>query len=962
MHACEGPSDVFDQPAASAGEDTQPLPPPEAQPAEHEMQTVLTRFSRRFEGDFRPLLTPLERVSRSLESAELPPRLHTVLPTLRDLHHQLQMLVDKVAQQQAYVLIFGPLKSGKSTFMNSLCSTYVSEVTSLPAYPCLVSVSNGQDNLSVVTRYDGTRTTFTDTKGLHDMVLRAHGELVRRIREIESGGQQFDPALHMPEAIRRIDAKLPTPVLAESGAVLVDTPGLYSRMKFGYDRMTRDFRHAAACAIFVVKTDNLFLEQVFHEFNELLELFSRVFLVVNLDTTKKDLSADGQLVPSLERSNPQAIIEAFRDLTMSAPLKAAADAGRLNIYPLDLLGSASRRIRQARGEPPSPAELLEEQGDGRFESLVADLTEYLNSNEYLREFLGDSLRRASGLVGEMGDLVEHEALRDLSAQLTALRDEHARAAAQVEALDRLAGQDFAHRAESLQESLLAGAVRQAQEIRDDVSTAISHTVDGWFQDDSSLKSLREGRLEELLNSARDRLVDYVHSELQRQVASPSGGLSLADNCLADLRNVALDAQAAATTVLGEDVGEPDLPQLKSSLETPQIPIRKLFWDYVLLRSRASVRQRVLGPPENPARPIPVQVKVSRLGDAARQKMKELAVNQLETVLETISRYNPEQTVQAYAHRLAARLNEQIARLRDEMTARKADLARKLGEVEHVLSDVHVLDEHVQQAEQDLNDMREEFLNPTPTAQISQAEPPVDQAGPQIAQAGPPADQAEPPPELDEVQVQDTAPAADEPDYYPQAVVPVDAEEQPEGEPPVSDNEKTRPQPANLIGDEEDQAEDDQEESLTAREDLGLVQPDEEDLPATESAGVEIEDRPAEPAAVDLQDRPAEPAGDDVPEVRPGPLPWEQEETAEQTPPEPPAVGADEDDDRPAFLLDRPGDEAGDDEPPLALEDDAIEDERLTPPADRENEPQGEYESEQGDDLPFKLSDPDEERQ
>ena len=48
--------------------------------------------------------------------------------------------------------------------------------------------------------------------------------------------------------------------------------------------MTRDFRNAAACAIFVVKSDTLFLEQVFTEFEQLLELFRRIFLVVNVDS------------------------------------------------------------------------------------------------------------------------------------------------------------------------------------------------------------------------------------------------------------------------------------------------------------------------------------------------------------------------------------------------------------------------------------------------------------------------------------------------------------------------------------------------------------------------------------------------------------------------------------------------------------------------------------------------------
>ena len=127
-------------------------------------------------------------------------------------------------------------------------------------------------------------------------------------------------------------------------------------MKFGYDQMTREFRDTASCAIFVVKTDNLFLEQVFEEFQSLLELFSRIFLVVNVDTTKMDLRPDGSLAPSLEREDPVRVIEAFETLAMSAPLKNAVDEGRLRIYPVDLLRAASTRLQSQLESDQSQSE------------------------------------------------------------------------------------------------------------------------------------------------------------------------------------------------------------------------------------------------------------------------------------------------------------------------------------------------------------------------------------------------------------------------------------------------------------------------------------------------------------------------------------------------------------------------------------------------------------------------------
>jgi hypothetical protein len=84
-------------------------------------------------------------------------------------------------------------------------------------------------------------------------------------------------------------------------------------MNFGYDVLTKEFRDSAACAVFVVKTDNLFLEQVFAEFTQLLDLFSRIFLVINVDSNKRDLQPDGSLQPSAESIEPERIIDAVHD-------------------------------------------------------------------------------------------------------------------------------------------------------------------------------------------------------------------------------------------------------------------------------------------------------------------------------------------------------------------------------------------------------------------------------------------------------------------------------------------------------------------------------------------------------------------------------------------------------------------------------------------------------------------------
>ena len=374
------------------------------------MRTQLSKFCTHFDRAVRPMLAPLQRSTEALGEAEQGTPGTSLRTELADLCHELESLLDKVAGQQAYVLIFGPLKSGKSTLMNAISKTYVSEVSSLPAYPCLVFVSHGEKREYVATEYGGRTRSYPDAKPLQDRIRTAHRELADRMRKTELSGAQFDPKEHFPSAIRRIDVKLPAANLAETGVVLVDTPGLYTRMRFGYDRMTREFRNMAACAVFVVKSDNLFLEQVFSEFHRLLELFSRVFLVVNMDTHKRDLGPDGALHPSLEQRAPERIIEAFESLAMSAPLAQATAEGRIRIYPVDLMNSASAVLRKDAEIPQS------------FVRFRDDLEQYLASTECLADFLGDSLRRAHSLSLEAGHLTDTEeaaALRDSVADLEA---------------------------------------------------------------------------------------------------------------------------------------------------------------------------------------------------------------------------------------------------------------------------------------------------------------------------------------------------------------------------------------------------------------------------------------------------------------------------------------------------------------------------------------------------------------
>ncbi|NQU47876.1 MAG: hypothetical protein HQ519_04460, partial [Planctomycetes bacterium] len=81
------------------------------------MRTLLSQFCDEFGRVAKPLIDPLTTATDALSAVSTQTPVREILPELQDSAHQLRSLALKVEEQQAYVLIFGPLKSGKSTLM-----------------------------------------------------------------------------------------------------------------------------------------------------------------------------------------------------------------------------------------------------------------------------------------------------------------------------------------------------------------------------------------------------------------------------------------------------------------------------------------------------------------------------------------------------------------------------------------------------------------------------------------------------------------------------------------------------------------------------------------------------------------------------------------------------------------------------------------------------------------------------
>lgn len=691
------------------------------------MKTEISRFCQSYTEALNPLQSTLhEKIDLILNQPDTDD-IKASLSVLSDVYHRMKSLGDKVSAQQAYVIIFGPLKSGKSTLMNAFSAAYVSEVTALPAYPCLVHVRHSEEESIVATRFNGKTERFRDYRQMQQAVSGYHKELADQIRKVEEKGETFDPGIHCPKAIRRLDISLPAEPLKSSYTVLVDTPGLYSRMKFGYDMMSREFRDSAACAIFVVKTDNLFLEQVFDEFNELLTLFSRIFLVVNIDTSKCDLGPDGSLVPSLESRDPQSIVDAFRDLSMSAPLRTAYDEGRLRIYPIDLLHAAKESLSgekvdsggdgtdvQTSTETYEEVEVTvddqdktgevaeDEESSGEaipsddktpkpvsFSELMSDLTNYLNSNEYLIHFLRDSLRQGRSLAGEIIGQCTERNLKTFIASEKSLIKTLEKENEQRAALGRLRDLNWDAAFQKLHQQVMDAADSFKKTEKDRFTGQALEKVEQWFMCADSLETLLADIDGPVKGGIPELARDFVTETLKRTAGTSVGGAELPADSITDLTKAGIslavirqNAMAAALRI-GNATSAPE-----EGLNSRSMPVSRTFWDWILMRGMTKVRERIFGQESNPTQAIPEKIKQSRLGGKSRKAFTENLENMLERIFDSLPQMLAQGMAEAYSRSVVAsirqlldktieELDREIPQLRDKISI-KADIRRALA--------------------------------------------------------------------------------------------------------------------------------------------------------------------------------------------------------------------------------------------------------------------------------------------
>ena len=645
------------------------------------MKTEISKFCETSLTSLQPLPDALQNAAEDLENGGDRKLLEKPLAAVNDIRARLRSLIEKLENQNAYLLIFGPLKSGKSTLMNAISGTYVSEVTSLPGYPCLVFVRHADAPHFSVTRYNGRESVFADSAVLHQVVADGHHALAEQMHLAEVRGTEFDPRTQFSEAIRRIDIKTPVRSLADSSTVLVDTPGLYSRMNFGYDVLTREFRDSAACAVFVVKTDNLFLEQVFAEFNQLLDLFSRIFLVINVDSHKRDLQADGSLKPSVESDAPERIIEAFKTLSMAGPLRRAYEQNRVRIHAVDLLGAASAMLAgQENGDRESHA----------FGAFQRDLTDYLNSSDYTREFIRDSLRQGNALCDEVRWIYAGAEVQELRAAQTTLDAGMKQLDERIAAVDRLLVTDWNAAFEKVRAESAGGTSATVKAKAAEVSKEAAASLDGWFASGESLDSLVRSRWNPALASTAQWLGRATRNHLYDSVRTPYGGAEPAAAAVGDLHVAGFDIGPVAEAARAA-LDEPEASDsYTTTLKHEQVPVRKSFGDWILFRSAASVRRKFFG--EQSERGIEPEMKAKRLAEPCREALLGAIGETVQAKFPLLPGRFSERLLAGYVTKFCDGVALGLGELRAKLEQQRVDLQTPFAANIRILESLQVLDE------------------------------------------------------------------------------------------------------------------------------------------------------------------------------------------------------------------------------------------------------------------------------
>jgi len=226
--------------------------------------------------------------------------------TLAELEQRTSDLLKRCRDCEVRVLLFGPLKSGKSTLMNLLARNFrVSQVDPRPAFPCVVEVRNS-------TQGHGEKAQFFRTgedEPYREMsVKEARLELDVLLNEYINSRCDGDFSQKLSRIVQQIDfsngLREGVDAVLEDGfsLVFVDTPGLMFADEH-YTEEAKKQQELADVAILVLRPEQLF----FKDTREMVQKaagsspnsgasYQSLYVLVNASSQAKKLDQDGTVI------------------------------------------------------------------------------------------------------------------------------------------------------------------------------------------------------------------------------------------------------------------------------------------------------------------------------------------------------------------------------------------------------------------------------------------------------------------------------------------------------------------------------------------------------------------------------------------------------------------------------------------------------------------------------------------
>lgn len=277
-------------------------------------------------------------------------------PTLpAELKEKLSMLRERARRPEINVLLFGPLKAGKSTLMNLLLDNpLVSQVTQLPAYPCTVEVRDLRRGPEGEPQEEEQTLFYPADNGKPEKMSFKQGQdrLERLLADFKEAGDKA--VIKYPRVEQRVDLKRSP---KDPNLVVYDSPGLFfstwlentpqqqpgSEPGSGYSSATEKLFDLADIAIFIIRPEQLFQNYVAQWLRDFKHKM-RFFILVN-GSRQAFQWRDKEIVEYDQILNQKEIKEYF-DKHVAGPTLVGLiqQKTRVSLHFTDLLEVARRRF------------------------------------------------------------------------------------------------------------------------------------------------------------------------------------------------------------------------------------------------------------------------------------------------------------------------------------------------------------------------------------------------------------------------------------------------------------------------------------------------------------------------------------------------------------------------------------------------------------------------------------------